>query len=435
MNRRLAGLFLSTLILAVLGCVSCTSTRTSSAPARVEIGLLAPLSGPQAAAGTRRLNAARLAIDLLNRHQGPPIAGIAAIGATRFVLRVADSASDPDRSEEQARRLAVSGVAGIVSADDAQDTQRAAPAAQDRLVPLLAAVATADYLDELADPVLYRVCPTDSQLAQILIELAQHQLRHSPRIAVISTGPEDADVVDSLTSQAVAADAPVVAVESGEQDTTAAIHQLVAAAPDVVFAIAPTGPQATDLLTAVARRGVGVVFGLGEGFTTPGLTNTSGATLVRAVAWSSDPASHNQFTSTVASTYQHRYNTSMTADAAQTLASVLVLANAIGQARSAVPGKVTQALAGLNLDALGLPVPWALEFSAGHDNTHAGGVAEILGAGTTRSVYPPELASRPPPTLAASATAAADTHPGGRFRRRGPTVLDALGWGFVAAPA
>jgi branched-chain amino acid transport system substrate-binding protein len=397
------------LTVAAIVCASCSAAPDHSV-GQVRVGLLVPLTGPDGAAGKRRLQAAQLAVDLLNQHRvlKPP-----GTGTARFVLRSSDTAGDPDRAQEQARQLASAGVAGIVSADDAEDTQRVAPAAQDRGVPLISAVASANYLGELADPVLFRVGPTDTQLTQAVLSMVtQHSPGNPPRIGVISTGPDDADVVASFTDQATLAGAPLDVVDTGDGDITGGVRRMLADHPEVVVAAASTPQKAGDLLSALAHRGVPTVFGLGAGFNAAEFQDTTSTVVLRPVPWSADPRSHNQLTTDLATPYQRRYRAPMTSDVAETIAAVLVLAVGVGQAHSASPAQVAQLLAGLNLGALSLPVPWALDFDQVHNNTRAGAVIEQLGAGAgARSVYPPELASGAPATFTTTTAAASPRSP------------------------
>jgi ABC-type branched-subunit amino acid transport system substrate-binding protein len=167
----------------------------------------------------------------------------------------------------------------------------------------------------------------------------------------------------------------------------------------VVFAVAETASDATAMTDALGGADVPAIFGMGPGFTDPDYRNNSGAAVLRPVAWSPDSAVHNKLSQAVATAYQHRFNKPMTATAAETFTATVVLATAIGKAHSTNPGRVTGALAGLTLDGLQLPTPWAgVQFDDLHENTRAGAVIEQVHGATAQVVYPPEIATTQPPS-------------------------------------
>ena len=142
----------------------------------VRIGVLLPLSGPDAERGRMMLNGARYAADELNSHKGH--------FGRQVDLVVQDTCGTKEgavRAFESALAAGIIGVAGIYSTEEAKAV---APLAQRHRIPVVIGMATGN--DEIigANPFIYRVVFTDRQQSEMIAAYLKYY-RRVERLAVL----------------------------------------------------------------------------------------------------------------------------------------------------------------------------------------------------------------------------------------------------------
>ncbi|MBB4012851.1 ABC transporter substrate-binding protein [Niveibacterium umoris] len=155
------------LALAVgLACLAPHALAQDSAPVR--IGVLGTFSGPTAEAGQSMRQGVRLAVEELNWKGG--------LADRKIVLVEVDDQNDPDRGEEEAKRLAArGGVDYVVGLSNSAVAMRALQPLQEAGVPVLIAGASDSSLTRLFEPPMhklnyvFRVAANDLAQADLIV--------------------------------------------------------------------------------------------------------------------------------------------------------------------------------------------------------------------------------------------------------------------------
>jgi branched-chain amino acid transport system substrate-binding protein len=400
----------------VLATASCTSSAPESQPSlgEVRIGLLAPLSGADKAAGAEALWGAQLAASMLNGEDGGQLRstkiGVPGLqGSTVKIIR-ADTRSDPDRAVAQAVRLADRDrVAGLVGAYDPDATAAASQRTERLGIPFVNGDASAGYLTERGLDWFFRTGPTDRLLGQGVFSTLGQQAAtgaSTKRISIV--------YADDAPSNAFAAAVAGLASEGGYTlvprrllvgfqpgagiSPAGAVQQVRAERPDAVVLVASEPVDAQKIVRAFATPGFtpAGIFTLGAGFRQPPAAQTvaqEGAGLLDGTAWSREAAVKDVAARAVVTAYEERYHARMSDVAAGTFTAVVTLATAVDRAGSVDAERVRAALLNLDVPGRSTIMPWnGVRFDpTTHQNTRANGVVEQFLTGTFRVVFPREL--------------------------------------------
>lgn len=397
---------------ALTGC-AVGSDGEPQADGPVKIGLLAPITGPNAAEGRAAVQGATLATEIVNGANPSvplplgPGTGLPGLGGATVRLVSADSRSEPAFGGQQAADLAAGRVAGIVGAYDVDVTQAASQRTERTGVPWINGDSSARFLTDLGMDWFFRIGPSDRTYGEAFFSmLRQEQARgvSVSRIAVLRTDDEtSSDIVTGIVQLAnqggvaVAVDLPL---EPGQTRlSSGAVRELRQAKPDAVVLISSSAPDAASLTAALDGSGFSppVLMALGRGFDGSFLTKRTGDDIwLRPRAWSPEVAARNPAAKAVADLYQQKYKAPMTETAASSFTAVLALAQAIQNARSTEPAKVRAALLALNIPGTELIMPWnGIQFDDNRQNKLAAGVIERIVGGRAQVVFPIELARAP----------------------------------------
>jgi branched-chain amino acid transport system substrate-binding protein len=376
----------------------------------VRIGLLAPLSGPQSAAGRDALRGAQLAAELMNQPSNVPLplaseAGLPGLAGATVRIEAGDTAGDPDSGAAQAVRLAaVQRVAGLVNVGDTQVTAAASERTERVGIPFVDSGAPADYLSERGLDWYFRTGPSDRLLGERLLSMLQQSGSGSARkLAIVhsrdAAGNDMAGSLEGLAGEGgydVLAD---VALPEPPASAAAVADQVRAKGPDAVIAAATQPADSNALLNGFKTIGwrPPVTMAMGIGFASqavlPAITDDSAAVL-RSVAWSAELAERNPLAREVADLYKRRFGGSMNETAAKGFTATLVLAQAINAAGSVDAGRVRAALLALDVPGRDTIMPWdGVRFEESGQNARAGAVVERVTRDGVHVVFPPELAT------------------------------------------
>ena len=184
-RRGFRGFFLSVFMLLLWGCVPAELMLRydpeSTGPVR--IGVLLPLSGPDAERGRMMLNGARYAADDLNSHRGH---------FGRLVeLVVIDTRGTAEGAEQAFRSAVSSGVVGVAGVYSTTEARAMAPLAKSLRIPMVIAMATGN--DDVigVNPFVYRVVFTDKQQSEMIAAYLKYYRRAGRLAVMISTDPAD----------------------------------------------------------------------------------------------------------------------------------------------------------------------------------------------------------------------------------------------------
>ncbi len=409
---------------AVAGvCLSaCTDTTVRTLPAAepVRVGILAPLSGPDAPAGVDAVQGARLAADVVNDRNPSlrlPLArneGLAGLDGARLSLTIADSTGDTDRATTEALRLtSQERVSALVLAEADSVAAAAAQRTERMRIPVLDARSSAGYLTALGLDWYFRTAASDEMIGEAAFSLLRRQQSDTApgRVAILhSSDPRAITLTRTVQQLAANAGHQVVADVTVDDDSPSpgggsaadrAVTQLTDAEPDAVVAVAASVADATTADAVLRDADLSApVLGWGPGYSDAALKRGPAGTypnLLRIGGWSTDYTERNPTAQAVARLYAARYGEAITEPAVQAFTAVLTLAIAMDEAGTASAGAVRSALINLRLPGGDTIMPWdGVRFSAGGQNVLAGGVVEQRAGGKFRLVFPPELARTPP---------------------------------------
>lgn len=392
---------LASVALLTAGC-----TTTSDTPQPLAVGVLAPLSGPDAGWGVDAVNGARLAVELVNDdHPDLPLPLAAGTGlpgrrGARLSLAARDTAGQAETASAALTALTEQEhVAGLVLAESAEIAESAASQAQRLRVPLLDARSTDDYLTELGIDWYFRIGPSDSRLAEAAFALLARRGAGSGGITLITELGRggSATAVTSLRDLARRAGLPVteaLTMPADAPDPQRLRDRLAESPENTVVAWAQTAAGARAVADAVGQSTERpTLVGLGQGFRALERPD-SGAALLRPVPWSADLAQRDPTARLVAELYARRYGKPMSAVAADAFTATMALAAAVDTAGSADPAAIRTALRRTSLSAVQLIMPWdGMRFGDDGQNQFAAAVVEQWQDRAYRLVYPIELAS------------------------------------------
>ena len=228
--------------------MSCTSGATgaappappSSGPRTLEIGLIAPLSGPLSSVGLAVRDSAQLAINEANAKGG--------VAGWRLVLDPVDDQGDPNAGVQAATTLAATGrVVGVIGPVQSSVARQVAP--------ILSAAHVAEISPATADPSLtrgaqyrtdpqrpyssfFRVITTDTVQAAYAADYAVQNLQAHTAYLVDDQQTYGLDLVDDFAREFRQLGGQVittVGLPLGQKDTGALIADIARTAPDVVY--------------------------------------------------------------------------------------------------------------------------------------------------------------------------------------------------------
>ncbi|MER6615773.1 ABC transporter substrate-binding protein [Streptomyces xantholiticus] len=402
---------------AVLFCTALLASACSpQAPvppsdATVDIGFLAPLTGPAASVGAETKRGAELAVEIVNgRHRSIPLplgpqAGLPGLGNARIKLVAADTAGPVSRGAAQVARLVnTHHVVAVAGGYESAVTEAAGARSEQLKVPFVNGGSSAASLTERGLGWFFRTGPSDLSYGRVIFSLLkERQSSGTPvkRIAVLHTDDQYGnDGTAMIKRYASHIDGKVVTdmkISPRATDLSSQAQKVSAVAPDVVLTLLYT-PQALALSTTFDRLAYRppALIAFGGGHADPAFLQKNGdvaAGVCSRFAWSSDLARHNPTARAVADLYTRTYDTPMNDDAARAFTAVMTLAQAINDARSRRPADIRSALVNIDVPGRDTIMPWdGVKFDDNHQNIGARGVVEQIQRGRYRLVYPFDVA-------------------------------------------
>lgn len=149
----------------------------------LRIGVVLPLSGPQAEYGKKMLNGARFAADELNNHRGH--------FGRPVELVVFDTASTGDGAAQAFQSAVSAGVVGVVGGYSTVEAQGITPLAKVHRVPLVIPMATGD--DDVigGNSFVFRAVFTDKQQSEMIAGYMKYYRNIKRIVVTVSADPGD----------------------------------------------------------------------------------------------------------------------------------------------------------------------------------------------------------------------------------------------------
>jgi branched-chain amino acid transport system substrate-binding protein len=338
-----AGAGIGTGALARFGAVP---LRSEAAPADVNIGGLYPVTGSFGQIGQGCVNAAKLAVDMVNG-----AGGIKSLGGARLNLILSDVQSDTTVTRTETERLItqnrLSAIHGVYAS---ALTLIASEVAERAKVPLITG-SSSDQLNQGGRRFTFTPFARASQFAQAQLRMAK-LLTARPKVAVVFENT----AFGTSTSKGLQDQAPGEGVDiamfepysAGFTDASPLINKVRASGAGMLFAVS----YLTDLVLIVRtmkQMGVNIPINGGSGgFVIPGFYKSVGKDaegLLGVAHWNHDM---NADARTVNAAYAKQYGDFIFEYAGGLVAQTFMLADALERAASPDPQKVRDALASLD---------------------------------------------------------------------------------------
>ena len=220
---------LLSLVMVVAGCGGTQTTKTDS-KSPVKIGFFAPITGPAAADGESVLNAAKLAVEKINKDGG--------INGRQVELVNYDDALDSKQAVSIAQKLTTKdGVVAVVSGSYSGTTRASAKIYQDAKIPMISAYALHPDITRTGN-FMFRQSFVGSVEGKAGAKVAVDMLK-AKKIAILQV---DIDFGKSLaagfTEKAQQMGAEIVSVDSfstGEKEFTPVLTKIKQLNPDLIY--------------------------------------------------------------------------------------------------------------------------------------------------------------------------------------------------------
>jgi len=345
-------------------------TLDASAQQTVKIGVLYPLSGNAASAGTHAKIASELGADLINNGDPElgklmPLAkggGLPGLKGAKIELVTADNQGSPQAGANQTLRLITQEkVVAMIGSYQSGITQTASAVAEKYGIPFLTPESTAGDLTERGFKWFFRTTPVSVNFAEAYASFLKEQKAAGRKIDSIALVFENTDYGKS-TTDAIASQfgkdglnvAMKVPYSANSTDVQPQVLQLKEKNPDVVIFVSYTSDA---ILYAKTMKELGwkpsIMMADDAGFNDPAFVKAMGAQVEGLVSRSAfAEGKPGSIPTLVDALYKKKSGGDGLDDgSARGLQGFLALADAINRAGSTEPEKIRQALIATNMPA------------------------------------------------------------------------------------
>ena len=237
-----------------------SATWAAGAAETVKVGVVAPLTGPQAHLGKDIENGARLAVDAINA-TNPSLGG----KPVQFSLQAEDDQADPKTATVVAQKLVDEGAKGVVGHLNSGASIPASRIYSDNGIPQVSPASTAVAYTHQGFKTTFRLMANDSQQGKAL---GQYAVKLGKRVAVVDDRTAYGQgLIDEVVKAVKAAGGEVVGREyttDKSTDFTAIMTSIKAKKPDVVV-FGGMDPQAAPMVRQMRTLGMKTHFLGGDG--------------------------------------------------------------------------------------------------------------------------------------------------------------------------
>lgn len=405
---------LATVLVLLLPSLLSACDVGQKAPEVVRIGAVYPLSGSLAAAGADLQHGVELAVEIVNGEFDLDLplartAGLPNLQGAKLEVIFADHAGDADQGATEAQRLLdEEGVVALLGSYNSSVTAQTSQVAEAAGVPFLNPESTSPLLTQRGFQWFFRTTADDTIFVRnffdFLADLETEQGISADSTAIVYENSLFGTGVGQLEAkqaqQAGLQVAAQVPYSSAATDVEAEVRTIVAADPPLVM---QTSYANGAILFMQTYKAMGyrpeAILAMDAGFISPTFVDTLGDdanyVLSREV-WALDLGDAKPLIEKANRLFQERYGTNLTGNSARAFTGLIVLANAINQARSTDPEKIRQALLDTDIPPEQLIMPWdGVRFDpATGQNILAKGIIVQIQGQEYYTVWPWDLASR-----------------------------------------
>lgn len=337
---------------------------TAGAQQVVKIGHVAPISGPSAHLGKDNENAARMAVDEINA-KGFTLNGQKAT----LQLISEDDGADPKQGTAVAQKLVDAKVNGVIGHLNSGTTVPASKIYNDAGIVQISPATTAPVYTRQHFPGAFRVVASDAKLGSTLSKYALDTL-HAKNIAIIDDRTTYGQgVADEFAKGLKKPGIKVVGREftsATATDYTAILTSIKAKKPDLIF-FGGMDSVAGPMLKQMKALGINTVFMGGDGMCTDALGRLAGDGLGEGKVYCAEAGGVKGPQEKVMEDFRARYKKKFNMDvqlyAPYVYDSVMVMAKAMQDAKSADPAKYLPVLKNIKYEG----VTGTIQFDANGD--------------------------------------------------------------------
>jgi len=337
---------------------------TASAQQVVKIGHVAPISGPSAHLGKDNENAARMAIDELNA-KGFTLNG----QKVTLQLVSEDDGADPKQGTAVAQKLVDAKVNGVIGHLNSGTTVPASKIYNDAGIVQISPATTAPVYTRQHFPGAFRVVASDAKLGSTLSKYATDTL-HAKNIAIIDDRTTYGQgVADEFAKGLKKPGIKVVGREftsATATDYTAILTSIKAKKPDLIF-FGGMDSVAGPMLKQMKALGINAVLMGGDGMCTDALGRLAGDGLGEGHVYCAEAGGvkgpQEKAMEDFRARYKQKFNMNVQLYAPYVYDSVMVMATAMQNAKSADPARYLPVLKNIKYDG----VTGTIQFDANGD--------------------------------------------------------------------
>jgi branched-chain amino acid transport system substrate-binding protein len=326
---------------------------TASAQQVVKIGHVAPISGPSAHLGKDNENAARMAIDELNA-KGFTLNG----QKVTLQLVSEDDGADPKQGTAVAQKLVDAKVNGVIGHLNSGTTVPASKIYNDAGIVQISPATTAPVYTRQHFPGAFRVVASDAKLGSTLSKYATDTL-HAKNIAIIDDRTTYGQgVADEFAKGLKKPGIKVVGREftsATATDYTAILTSIKAKKPDLIF-FGGMDSVAGPMLKQMKALGINAVFMGGDGMCTDALGRLAGDGLGEGRVYCAEAGGvkgpQEKAMEGFRARYKQKFNMNVQLYAPYVYDSVMVMAKAMQNAKSADPAKYLPVLKNIKYEGV-----------------------------------------------------------------------------------
>lgn len=262
----------------LIAAMLASATMGVGAVETIKVGVVAPLTGPQAHLGKDIENGARLAVDAINA-TNPSLGG----KPVQFSLQAEDDQADPKTATVVAQKLVDEGAKGVVGHLNSGASIPASRIYSDNGIPQVSPASTAVAYTHQGFKTTFRLMANDSQQGKAL---GQYAVKLGKRVAVVDDRTAYGQgLIDEVVKAVKAAGGEVVGREyttDKSTDFTAIMTSIKAKKPDVVV-FGGMDPQAAPMVRQMRTLGMKTHFMGGDGMQSAEFLKLAGSSAEGAI--------------------------------------------------------------------------------------------------------------------------------------------------------
>jgi branched-chain amino acid transport system substrate-binding protein len=380
----------------------------------VVVGVIYPMSGPNAQIGVDARHAFETAADIINASYDLPIsgaqsAGLAGLGGAKIRLVFADHQADPQKGRAEAERLITQDkVCAIIGSFHSSVAATISVTTERYGIPYISADNSSPSLHRRNMKFFFRAAAHDEMFSKAMFDFMDAQKKKGAKIESVSLfhedtifGTDSSNVQRKLAGERgykVAAD---IKYRANSPSLTAEVQQLKSADADVLMPSSYT-TDAILLVKTMAELGYKPknIIAQAAGFSEKTVFDTVGDKLkglISRASFSLDLAAKRPFITKVNDMFKARAARDLNDNTSRQFMALIILADAINRAKSVEGEKIREALAATDIPGEKTIMPWqAVKFGPDGQNEVADPVLlQYVGDNKFTTIFP-EIAAVAP---------------------------------------